>query len=256
MKKNTLLILLLITISSCKKNDVSNLENPVQSNDSISEKKAPQINSCDDAIYQIIKSSNLKKPSDFKTSIDEIVNDSITIKVYIENNVSDNQKEKNRVESVVAWVLFLPHEKKLLNITSDPDFPKALNFEYPQSYSELFKLCGIQENKVLGNTSSKRNCKTVQTEYEEKELCVFLDETLKSVYQITLTDFEDAQYLKTQYPTKSEVVDFNKNGLINVEYIISKSVAEIICTYEGGTTSITIKENGGEIEREIQYSAD
>lgn len=115
---------MLFLATSCKKDSVINETKISYEQQDVKNKNLNnnQKTTCEDIIYNIVKSSSLKL-NDYKNyfvRVDAVKGDSITVKVYVENNLSDNPKQKQIVESVIAWLLFLPNEEKLFNITTDP----------------------------------------------------------------------------------------------------------------------------------------
>ncbi len=82
--------------------------------------------------------------------------------------------------------------------------------------------------------------------------------SMQAVYQETLRkgDIEDTEWLLPQLPKRSKEVDVGKNGLISVSYIISPKRAKVEMYYEGGVTTLTLREQSAGVKREITYSAD
>ncbi|MBF4516826.1 hypothetical protein IRZ71_10740 [Flavobacterium sp. ANB] len=116
---------------------------------------------CEDIAYQIVKSSNLelRGQKDFLTQIDRIEGDNITIHVYIENNISEDPKTKQIVESTIAWLSLNVNDNKLFNTTADPDNPIELNFDKKiLSENDVFSLCQIvkkEKKEVVSNQAIK-----------------------------------------------------------------------------------------------------
>jgi len=116
---------------------------------------------CEDVVYKIVKSSNLelRGQKDFLTQIDRIEGDNITIHVYIENNISEDPKTKQIVESTIAWLSLNVKDNKLFNTTADPDNPIELNFDKKiLSENDVFSLCQIvkkEKKEVISNQAIK-----------------------------------------------------------------------------------------------------
>lgn len=112
---------------------------------------------CENFVYQIVKSSklDLRGQNDFLTKIDRIEGDNITIQVYIENNVSEDPKVKQIVESTIAWLVLNVNDIKLYNTSADPDNPLEVEFDKNiLSQNDIFSLCQI-EKKDLSNEKIK-----------------------------------------------------------------------------------------------------
>jgi len=100
--KNILIFLMLISsLYQCKKKDTKEVTIAKQAKEQIIQPK-PEDLSCEQILKKIVESSNLelKGYNKYFTRIESINDDSITIQIYFENNVSDNLKEKQIIESV------------------------------------------------------------------------------------------------------------------------------------------------------------
>lgn len=155
--KNIIITALLLILAGCKDTTSQTLNNKNTKNDiienSIKKVKKP---TCEEIIHRIIKSSNLntRNRKDFLTEIDRIEDDNIIIHVYVENNLSGNPKQKQIVESTIAWLLFNSNDSKLLNTTADPDNPVELNFDKKiLNEIDFFSTCNItkKEKKQASN---------------------------------------------------------------------------------------------------------
>jgi hypothetical protein len=159
--KNIIIIALLVILVGCKDSNSQTLNNKIPKNtiveNSIKKVEKP---TCEEIINRIVKSSNLntRNRKDFLTEIDRIEDDNIIIHVYIENNLSDNPKKKQIVESTIAWLSFNPNDIKLFNTTADPDNPIELNFDKKiLNEFDFFSSCNIakKEKKSVSNTAIK-----------------------------------------------------------------------------------------------------
>ena len=207
------IISILLILTSCKNNSDQNTNNVN------SEKQL----SYDEIISKIVKSSNLetKLYPKYFVKTDRIENDSIIIKAYIENNVSDNPKESQIVESAIAWLVLLPEKEKLFDTTSDPENPIMLTFK-KELCSEVIK------NKVYID-SKNNNSKTTKEITMENDKINFSDVFVeKSTIKFKPTDLEksdkDIQDFKKrldiyleQNPVKENFDIENLSNLINNE---------------------------------------
>lgn len=153
MKKILIVIVSLILIS-CKD---SKLE---KSNNSLKETPIENVKiTCGDLIYQIVKSSklDLRGQNDFLTKIDRIEGDNVTIQVYIENNVSEDPKVKQIVESTIAWLVLNVNDRKLYNTSADPDNPIEVEFDTNiLSQNDIFSLCKIEKKEVKKDLANEK----------------------------------------------------------------------------------------------------
>ncbi|MCP2025473.1 hypothetical protein L1276_000613 [Flavobacterium sp. HSC-32F16] len=152
MKK--IFIIISLILISCKDSKLEKSNNSF-GNTSIENAK----NTCEDIIYQIIKSSklDLRGQNDFLTKIDRIEDDNVTIQVYIENNVSEDPKVKQIVESTIAWLVLNVNDRKLYNTSADPDNPIEVEFDKNiLSQNDIFNLCQIEKKEVKKDLSNEK----------------------------------------------------------------------------------------------------
>lgn len=152
MKK--ILIIISLILISCKD---SKLNKP---NDSLKETSAENVEiTCGDIVYQIVKSSklDLRGQNDFLTKIDRIEGDNVTIQVYIENNVPEDPKVKQIVESTIAWLVLNVNDRKLYNTSADPDNPIEVEFDTNiLSQNDIFSLCKIEKKEVKKDFANEK----------------------------------------------------------------------------------------------------
>lgn len=172
--KNIFLLLSFFILFSCKnpQNDSSKIED--NKSLEIPKTKGLEIETskltCEAVIYKIIKSSNLdtKNQKTFFTQIDRIENNKITIHVYFENNLSDNPKVKQMVESTLAWLELDPNESTLYNTTADPDNPIRLNFDKTILESNnFFEICGIVKSLKSKSFEKNINYTTLPIDFDD-----------------------------------------------------------------------------------------
>ena len=88
----------------------------------------------------------------------------------------------------------------------------------------------------------------------------FFTETasMQALYQETIRrkDIDHPELLLPQLPSKSKTVDVGRNGLISVSYKISAQQVTVEMYYNGGVTTLILREQSGGVHREIIYSAD
>ena len=88
----------------------------------------------------------------------------------------------------------------------------------------------------------------------------FFTETssMQAIYQETIRrkDIDHPELLLPQLPSKSKTVDVGRNGLISVSYKISAQQVTVEMYYNGGVTTLILREQSGGVNRKIIHSAD
>ena len=88
----------------------------------------------------------------------------------------------------------------------------------------------------------------------------FFTETssMQVLYQETIRrgDIDNAEMLLPKLPSKSKEVDVDKNGLIGISYKIGQRQATVGMYYNGGVTTLILREQSGGVNRKIIHSAD
>ena len=82
--------------------------------------------------------------------------------------------------------------------------------------------------------------------------------SMQVLYQETIRrgDIDNAEMLLPKLPSKSKEVDVDKNGLIGISYKIGHRQATVEMYYNGGVTTLILREQSGGVNREIIHSAD
>lgn len=255
-----------LCVLQCKKLDsqTQKVNNKTTNNSELSGKNKEL--SCNDLVKKIVESSNLELKqykNSYTVNIESIKSDSINVHVYTENNLSDKQNEKQMVESTIAWLIFLPNEQKLLNITADPSSPTELKFDKSiLKNNDIFKNCQISKisNKSSSITSGKieKNCKKISREMMSGEECILKNIQIKNGYNDIIKNklVDDFDFLLKTLPKENQSIEINKNGLITIDYTINPQKIDISMTYEGGVTEIILEQMGTNLKRKIQYNAD
>ena len=88
----------------------------------------------------------------------------------------------------------------------------------------------------------------------------FFTETpsMQVLYQETIRrgDIDNAEMLLPKLPSKNKNEDVDKNGLIGISYKIGHQQATVEMYYNGGVTTLILREQSGGVNREIIHSAD
>ncbi|SMC36994.1 hypothetical protein [Pedobacter africanus] len=114
--------------------------------------------SCDQFLSAIVKSSNavaLKHFSDtlVKVRLEYLTAEKARIKLYVLSDISEDPANKKLTENAVGWLEFHRQNKRLTDITNDPDKPLVLQYDTTllQRY-DLYKLCGAEAAIVKPGT--------------------------------------------------------------------------------------------------------
>lgn len=106
--------------------------------------------SCEQLLSAIVKSSNavaLKHFSDthVKVRLEYLTAEKARIKLYVLSDISEDPANKKLTENAVGWLEFHRQNKRLTDITNDPDKPLILQYDTTllQRY-DLYKLCGTE----------------------------------------------------------------------------------------------------------------
>ena len=88
----------------------------------------------------------------------------------------------------------------------------------------------------------------------------FFTETpsMQVLYQETIRrgDIDNAEMLLPKLPSKNKNVDVDKNRLIGISYKIGHRQATVEMYYNGGVTTLILREQSGGVNRKIIHSAD
>lgn len=178
MKKLILFITLFTVLISCKKETNQNFvlvqKSKTDSTKLFDKKQNNQmiVSDCGQLVYDIVSSTDLVK--DYKsyfTRIESNDGQKIKIQVYVHNDISEDPKNKQIVESTIAWLELLPKEKKLQNISSDPDNPTKVKFNSTLLDNIFFKVCEIEEISNNQTLSKSATLPFDYTDYYKK--CIF-----------------------------------------------------------------------------------
>ena len=82
--------------------------------------------------------------------------------------------------------------------------------------------------------------------------------SMQVLYQETIRrgDIDNAEMLLPKLPSKNKNVDVGKNGLIGISYKIGHRQATVEMYYNGGVTTLILREQSGGVNRKIIHSAD
>ncbi|RZJ71913.1 hypothetical protein [Flavobacterium sp.] len=201
---------------------------------------------CDTILKVLARQSglNLKDYDAFFVRIESQAKDEITIQVYAENAVENEQKN----ESTIAWLKLTPSGKELYDITSDPENPKKMHLE-ESLLQQLAKSCRFEIPEKADDLPDGML---------SKETANIKNLSIQEAYgQFLISkEFEDAKLLLPYLPKNDTIVKVGENGLIDIDYKLSGKAIFMTLNYEGGVTEISFEQLGKNVKRQITHSAD
>nr|WP_199000634.1 hypothetical protein [Flavobacterium sp. ASV13] len=116
-------------------------------------------------------------------------------------------------------------------------------------------IAAVKEEK---KADEKEDCKDIEVEMGSGRECILKNTDLDKVYQniIKNKEVEESEYFLTAIPGESKSVEVNKNGLISIDYQITKDKVAMTMNYEGGVTEVTLEKINNTIKRSIYHYAD
>jgi hypothetical protein len=116
----------------------------------------------------------------------------------------------------------------------------------------------VKEKKVEKKTEQKEDCKDIAVEMGDGRECIIQDTDLEKVYQniIRNKEVEESNYFLVDIPNESKSIEVNQNGLISIDYQISKNKVAISMNYEGGVTDVTLEKINNTVKRSIYHYPD
>lgn len=202
-------------------------------------------NSCEEAIIDIVKSSNalaLKNFKNIQIRINNLTSEKISIELYVSNDISESSAEKKVAENSVGWLEFFPLTKKLQDITNDPESPELLKYDITiLEKKDISKLCGLV--RINSNNTNQNNIKCYRKEnnnYSFKEICEYSGvKDFNFLYSQIAGKFQQDDLLKA-LPKKDTI--YSTLSTPEVKYSIKKDLITINITSEGGNTVLKIYE--------------
>lgn len=199
--------------------------------------------SCEEAITDIVKSSNaiaIKNFKNIQVRINNLTIEKISIELYVSNDISENPAEKKVSESSVGWLEFFPLTKKLQDITNDPENPELLKYDSTiLEKNDISKLCGLLN--VNSNSNNQNNIKCYRKEnndYSFKEICEYSGiKDFKFLYSQIAEKFQQDDLLRI-LPKKDTI--YSTLSTPEIKYSIKKDLITINITSEGGNTVLKI----------------
>lgn len=133
-------------ISCTKKNELYDKSTPIGAT-----KKSRD---CEEVLLQLIYNSDFKTTEKYSVRIDTVRNDTIIIKAFVKNNLSDTPKNKQIVESVVGWFI-IPPKKDALYLSLNALDPIDPNFKKIKTNKKILRDFLNCSNKKKESTMTK-----------------------------------------------------------------------------------------------------
>ncbi|MGN7811663.1 hypothetical protein [Flavobacterium sp. 22076] len=116
----------------------------------------------------------------------------------------------------------------------------------------------VKTEKIEKKTEPKEDCKDIEVEMGDGRECILQDTDLDKVYQniIKNKEVEESNYFLSTIPNENKSVEINQNGLISIDYQITKNKVAISMNYEGGVTEVTLEKINNTVKRSIYHYAD
>lgn len=119
-------------------------------------------------------------------------------------------------------------------------------------------VAAIKEETKKENLETTEDCKDIVVEMGDGRECILTNIDLNQAYQniIKNKQVEESEYFLSAIPTEKKSVEVNKNGLISIDYEITKNKVAISMNYEGGVTEVTLEKINNTVKRSIYHYAD
>lgn len=116
----------------------------------------------------------------------------------------------------------------------------------------------VKQETNKNNETETEDCKDVEVEMGSGRECIVKSTDLNKVYQniIKNKEVEETEYYLSDVPNETKSVEVNKNGLMSIDYVITKDKAAISMNYAGGVTEVTLEKVNNTIKKSIYHYAD
>jgi len=117
----------------------------------------------------------------------------------------------------------------------------------------------ITKEKIKEETPvADEDCKDIEVEMGSGRECIIKNTDINQVYLniIKNKEVDESEYYLTTLPTEKKSVEVNKDGLMSIDYEITKDKVAISMNYAGGVTEVTLEKIDNTIKRSIYHYAD
>ncbi|MNK58196.1 hypothetical protein D3C87_772660 [compost metagenome] len=116
----------------------------------------------------------------------------------------------------------------------------------------------VAKEEIKEENLEEGDCKDIEVEMGSGRECILKDTDLNQVYLniIKNKEVDESEYYLTTLPTEKKSIEVNKEGLISIDYEISKDKVAITMNYAGGVTEVTLEKIDNTVKRSIYHYAD
>jgi hypothetical protein len=117
----------------------------------------------------------------------------------------------------------------------------------------------VTKEKIKEETPvADEDCKDIEVEMGSGRECILKNTDINQVYQniIKNKEVDESEYYLTTLPTEKKSVEVNKEGLMSIDYEITKDKVAISMNYAGGVTEVTLEKIDNTVKRSIYHYAD
>jgi len=117
----------------------------------------------------------------------------------------------------------------------------------------------IAKEKIKEETPvADEDCKDIEVEMGSGRECIIKNTDINQVYLniIKNKEVDESEYYLTTLPTEKKSVEVNKDGLMSIDYEITKDKVAISMNYAGGVTEVTLEKIDNTVKRSIYHYAD
>lgn len=212
MKKKNFIIVYLFFIGVCV---IACKENSELKNNNTNISSLAQDFDCENNLQQLLYTSDFEEKENYQVKVDEIRNDTIILKAFRMNNLSDNSENQQIVESAVGWFIIPPKKDALyLSLNAlDPYEPNFKKIKTKEIFFEKFLNC---------NNIKKENNMTNEIQFtdlfNEGTIIKFTPFDLNNNQDSIIIEFKDKlKIYENQNPNKENFDIENLFFLINNE---------------------------------------
>jgi hypothetical protein len=119
-------------------------------------------------------------------------------------------------------------------------------------------ITAVKIEKTEKKVEEKEDCKDIEVEMGDGRECILTNVNLDKAYQNIIKNklVEESNYFLNTIPTENKSVAINKDGLISIDYKITKDKVVISMNYGGGNTEVTLEKINNTVKRSIYHYAD
>jgi len=136
-------------------------------------------------------------------------------------------------------------------------FANCKNNDSKEELKETKKPAAVT-SEVKKENDKNEDCKDVEVEMGSGRECILKNTDIDETYQniIKNEEVEEWNYFLSSIPTENKSVEVNQNGLISIDYEITKDKVAIFMNYQGGVTEVTLQKINNTIKKSIYHYAD